>query len=89
MQITVENIKCSGCTSTIHKKLSAIFHTDNIQIDIERGTVSLDIDATQKPALVQALLKMGYPETNSVHGLRSATAKTKSFVSCAIGKMNK
>jgi hypothetical protein len=39
--------------------------------------------------VVKILLNLGYPETNSVHGFSSAKAKAKSFVSCAIGKMDK
>jgi copper chaperone len=31
---------------------------------------------------------MGYPESGSVEGMKAATAKAKSFVSCAIGKVS-
>jgi copper chaperone CopZ len=89
MQITVENIKCGGCAGSITKKLKAAFNTDAIEIDIENGVIEIDIDETQKNELTQVLLNLGYPEVDSVHGLKSAKAKAKSFVSCAIGTMEK
>jgi len=39
--------------------------------------------------LAKVLLDLGYPEIDSVEGFDSAKAKAKSFVSCAIGKMDK
>jgi copper chaperone CopZ len=89
MEITVENIKCGGCASTISKKLTSIFNTNKIDINIEQGIVSIDIDNSKKDELVQVLLGLGYPENNSVYGFNSAKAKAKSFVSCAIGKIDK
>ena len=89
MDIYVENIKCGGCAGTITKKLSAAFNTNNIDINIEQGLISIDIDESKKEKLVEILLGLGYPETNSVQGFDSAKAKAKSFVSCAIGKMDK
>ncbi len=89
MQITVDNIKCGGCAGSITKKLSAIFNTDEIDVNIEQGIVTIDLDDSKKEELIQVLLDLGYPETDSVHGFDSAKAKAKSFVSCAIGKMDK
>ena len=88
MEIAVENIKCGGCAGTITKKLSAAFETNNIDINIEQGLVTIDVDNAKRSEVVQVLLDLGYPETDSVHGLNSAKAKAKSFVSCAIGKMD-
>jgi copper chaperone len=31
---------------------------------------------------------MGYPETGSVEGLKAAAMKARSFVSCAIGRID-
>ncbi|MDC9726213.1 MAG: heavy-metal-associated domain-containing protein [Candidatus Thioglobus sp.] len=89
MEITVDNIKCGGCAGSITKKLSATFETDKIDINIEQGVVSIDLDESKRADLIQVLLDLGYPETDSVHGFDSAKAKAKSFVSCAIGKMDK
>jgi copper chaperone len=89
MEITVENIKCGGCVGSITKKLSAAFDTDKIDVNIEQGVISIDLDDSKRDELTKALLDLGYPETDSVQGFDSAKAKAKSFVSCAIGKMDK
>jgi copper chaperone CopZ len=88
MNITVENIKCGGCAGTITKKLISYFDTDNVDVNIEQGIISIDIDDAKREELAKVLLDLGYPETDSVHGFDSAKAKAKSFVSCAIGKMD-
>jgi copper chaperone CopZ len=89
MKITVENIKCGGCAGTISKKLNQAFNTNNVDINIEKGIITLaDINETQKDDVAKVLLNLGYPETDSVQGFNSAKAKAKSFVSCAIGKMD-
>ena len=89
MEITVDNIKCSGCAGSITKKLTTVFDTDKINVNIEQGIINIDLDDSKKNELVKVLLDLGYPETGSVHGFDSAKAKAKSFVSCAIGTMNK
>ena len=89
MEITVDNIKCSGCAGSITKKLTTVFDTDKINVNIEQGIINIDLDDSKKNELVKVLLDLGYPEINSVSGFDSAKAKAKSFVSCAIGTMNK
>lgn len=88
MQITVDNIKCGGCAGTITKKLNAEFNTDSSTVDIQQGVVSIDLDDDKRNELSKILLGLGYPEIDSVQGLSSVKAKAKSFVSCAIGKMD-
>ncbi|ABL02593.1 heavy metal transport/detoxification protein [Candidatus Ruthia magnifica str. Cm (Calyptogena magnifica)] len=88
MKIAVDNIKCGGCADTITKKLTTTFDTENIDINLEQGVINLDVDEVKKDEVVKVLLNLGYPEINSIYGFRSAKAKVKSFVSCAIGKMN-
>ena len=89
MNIIVENIKCGGCSGSITKKLTTAFDTENIEVNIEQGTITIDIDDTRRDEVTKVLLSLGYPETDSVEGFDSAKAKAKSFVSCAIGKMDK
>ncbi len=88
MNIAVENIKCGGCASTITKKLTEAFDTKTIKVDVEQGLINIDIEDSRREEVSQMLLSLGYPETDSVHGFDSAKAKAKSFVSCAIGKMD-
>ncbi|MBT3277456.1 heavy-metal-associated domain-containing protein [Candidatus Thioglobus sp.] len=88
MEITVDNIKCGGCAGSITKKLTATFGTDKINVNIEKGIININLDNSKKDELSKVLLDLGYPEIDSVHGFDSAKAKAKSFVSCAIGKMD-
>lgn len=89
MQIQVENIKCGGCTNSINKKLTKELNITSVQIDIEKGLIDLDITTEQKPKALELLLSMGYPEVGSVDGFDNIKAKAKSFISCAIGKIDK
>lgn len=93
IQVSVENIKCGGCANSIRKQLLALKGVESVEVDVEQGHVSVElaetVDAESFCTKVQAqLLKMGYPETGSVEGLKSAGAKAKSFVSCAVGRMS-
>ncbi len=86
--IEVENIKCGGCANTIKTKMEVIEGIHSVEVDIEAGKVSIDGDESLRNDYTAALAKMGYPEVGSVQGLESAGAKAKSFVSCAVGRMN-
>jgi len=81
--IAVENIKCSGCMNTIKTSLMKIDGVENLEIDLEKEIVSVG-GTVEKELLVQALSKMGYPEV----GHNDIIEKVKSYVSCAIGRMN-
>lgn len=91
--VSVENIKCGGCANSIRKQLLAIESVEDVNVDIEQGQVSIQgsdgvVTDELRLQVLQTLLKMGYPETGSVEGLKSAGAKAKSFVSCAVGRMS-
>lgn len=89
-EILVENIKCDGCANTIKTKLEALVHVNEVLIDVEKGSVTIDTeDSDSRDTLVTKLLELGYPEQDSVEGLSSVKAKAKSFVSCAIGRLDK
>jgi len=86
--ISVENIKCGGCANTITTRLNALDVIDSCEVDVERGIISINGDESSKEEVSQLLLKLGYPESGTAEGLKAATAKAKSFVSCAVGKMS-
>lgn len=86
--ISVENIKCGGCANTIMSKLDAMDVIDSCEVDIENGIVTIDGDAAHKEEVTKLLLSLGYPESGTAEGLKAAKAKAKSFVSCAVGRMN-
>lgn len=88
LSIQVENIKCGGCANSIKKGLMDEAGVSTVAIDVENGMVSIDGKNLDRDAIAAHLLKMGYPESGSVEGMKAATAKAKSFVSCAIGKVS-
>ena len=88
LSIQVENIKCGGCANSIKKGLMDEAGVSTVEIDVENGMVSIDGENLDRDAIAAHLLKMGYPESGSVVGMKAAAAKAKSFVSCAIGKVS-
>lgn len=95
IELQVENIKCSGCASSIRKGLLSDARIKDVNVDVEQGRISIEMsddsaaqDESLRSELAAALLKMGYPESGTAEGLRAAKAKAKSFVSCAIGRVD-
>lgn len=86
--VAVENIKCGGCANTIRSKLVEQQLAQRVEVDIEQGQVHVEGNPEWRDQVIAALVKMGYPEVGSVEGLKSAAAKAKSFVSCAIGRID-
>jgi copper chaperone len=86
--IDVENIKCGGCASSIRNKLSEDTRVLGVQVDIEAGRVLIDGEESARDDLIGALAQMGYPLVGSVAGLKAAASKAKSFVSCAVGRID-
>lgn len=88
-EVSVENIKCGGCANTIRTRLEKLDGIDSVTVDVESGRVTVAGDEDTRRSVIERLASLGYPETGSVEGIRSATAKAKSFVSCAVGRMEK
>ncbi len=89
IEINVENIKCGGCANSITQGLLADERIQSVSVDIENGIVAMDVDNEDvRESAIAQLLKMGYPETGSVDGLKAVKAKATSFVSCAVGRVN-
>ena len=92
VSVAVENIKCGGCANSIKQKLTTLEGVQGIEVDIEAGLVTFELDEQLNLNEILGLVKtklasMGYPEVGSVEGLKAAGAKAKSYVSCAVGKM--
>jgi copper chaperone len=85
----VVNVKCAGCARSIDKALRAVAHVQSVAVDIERGMVSVEANAGTREALRGELLRLGYPEAGSLEGLQALAARSKSFVSCAVGRFGK
>ena len=86
--IEVENIKCGGCANSIRNKLLDDARVSEVEVEIEAGQVRVEAAESARTDLTAALAKMGYPERGSVEGLQAAAAKAKSFVACAVGRMD-
>ena len=85
----VLNVKCGGCASTLRKSLKEEFGEVEINLDVMPRQIILDVKDNQKEALKLKLRSLGYPlSSDELSGLQKATTTAKSFVSCAIGKMN-
>lgn len=88
--LQVENVKCGGCASTLKKKLEPLFGEVEVNLEVQPRQITLEIDEEQMDALKTALHEIGYPLSSEHLGfVDSASTKMKSFVSCAVGRMDK
>ncbi len=84
--IYIQNLKCSGCANTITREILSIETIQNVAVNVEENSVTFDYGTDEKLHEVKEKLKsLGYPEDGEANSL---TAKAKSYVSCAIGKMS-
>lgn len=84
--IQVENLKCGGCASTIKKGLISLDGIESVDIEIESSEIT--IPSENEEVIVSAIKKlssMGYPQVGDPN---SVLKKAKSYISCAVGKMN-
>ena len=87
--LEVINVKCGGCAGTLTNKLEEQFGAVEVDLSVEPRKITVDIEDAQMDDLAIALKKLGYPLVTEEMGfVDGATAKAKSFVSCAVGKMN-
>jgi copper chaperone len=87
--ISVENIKCGGCAASIQNSLNKMIGITSVEVDIKGESVLITADHDVREQATKALRDMGYPEKGSVDGIQALGAKAKSFVSCAIGRVDK
>lgn len=85
--LQIQNLKCGGCVHTVSTKLSALENIENVLVDVDTDTVSFDFTSESDLEQVKKkLLALGYPAVGEANPL---SAKAKSFVSCAVGRMAK
>jgi copper chaperone len=87
--IEVDNIKCGGCAKTIQNSLLKMPNIQKVTVEIETGQITVEGDNLNQEEISEKLLALGYPKKGTVSGFNSLKAKGKSFVSCAIGRMDK
>lgn len=83
--IQIENLKCGGCSATIKKGLFAISGINEVNIDLEKSIVSILSDKDNLEEIKSKLSKLGYPEVGDKN---TVLHKAKSFVSCAVGRID-
>jgi copper chaperone CopZ len=85
----VENIKCGGCAKTVTTKLQKQFGEVIVNLEKTPREITLDIADKDIDALKQKMKSLGYPFSDEKLGtIDTIGTKAKSFVSCAIGKMD-
>lgn len=85
----VFNVKCGACASTLKSKLYKEFGEIEVNLDVLPRRITLEINEKEVTKLSKALRRLGYPfATEEMSFMDSTSANAKSFVSCAIGKMN-
>lgn len=84
-KINIENLKCGGCASTIVKGLIGIDGVENVKVNVENSIVSFISDNEKLIEVREKLSKLGYPEVGDKN---TVLHKAKSFVSCAVGRVN-
>lgn len=86
----VANISCGGCANTIRTALDIEGFT-SVRVDLlsDPRKVTADIQDDEQLELFKTVLrKHGYPLVDEkINFVNSAGLKAKSFVSCAVGKL--
>lgn len=83
--VIIENLKCGGCAATIKKGLLSLDNVVQVDVSVESSEVSYEASVDVSSAVREKLSKMGYPIAGDKNTLGH---KAKSFVSCAIGRMD-
>lgn len=85
----VKNVKCCGCSSTLKKDLLKEFGKVEVNLEVEPRKITLEMDGKNEESLKLKLRKLGYPlVTDELNTFSTVTTTAKSFVSCAIGKID-
>ncbi|WP_298541346.1 heavy metal-associated domain-containing protein [uncultured Aquimarina sp.] len=85
--VEIQNLKCSGCESTIAKKIHNLKGVKDVSVNTNDCTVSFKYDTDDGLETVQKeLTKLGYPLADDENNLGK---KARSYVSCAIGRIRK
>jgi len=85
----VINVKCGGCANTLKTALAEEFGKVEVNLDVEPRLITLDIEESAIPALRIKLKSLGYPMSDEdLSTIEGFSTTAKSFVSCAVGKMN-
>ncbi|MFZ9658973.1 MAG: heavy-metal-associated domain-containing protein [Arcobacteraceae bacterium] len=83
------NVKCGGCANTLKKELFAEFGEINVNLEVMPRQITINIEENQINSLKIKLKSLGYPfVSDELNTIEKITTTAKSFISCAIGKMD-
>jgi copper chaperone CopZ len=84
----VLNVKCNGCATTLKNKLKEEFGEVEVNLNATPRTITLDMNNKDEYKLREKLKQLGYPMSDeNLSTFDNVLTKGKSFVSCAIGKV--
>lgn len=87
--LQVENVKCGGCANTLKKALVEDFGEVEVNLETMPREITIEIEDSRMEALKLKLRSIGYPlSDDELSTMENIGAKAKSFVSCAIGKID-
>jgi copper chaperone len=87
--IKVDNLKCGGCAHTIEKNLLEIENIQNVIVKPDEGEVIIEHNGLKEMyEAKEKLSQLGYPEEGTTKGLDAMTKNLRSYVSCAVGKLD-
>jgi len=85
----VKNVKCGGCANTLKKSLLEEFGEVFVDLEVEPRKITLEMNGKEEENLKLKLRKLGYPLlSDELSAFSTVSTTAKSFVSCAIGKMD-
>jgi len=88
LKVQVENLKCGGCASTIKNGIREIKGVNEVLVNPEEQWVEIKHEkGIDLNAILEKLKVMGYPKTGTTEGLEKFGRNLKSYVSCAIGRI--
>ncbi len=84
----VENVKCGGCANTLKKALLEDFGEVEVNLETMPRQIIIEAEEVDEEKLKSKLRSIGYPlSSDELSTFQNVNAKAKSFISCAIGKM--
>ena len=85
----VLNVKCGGCANTLRKALKEEFGEVEVNLMVDPREITLEINDEQIDKLRATLKSIGYPLADeNLNTIEKISTTAKSFVSCAIGKID-
>ena len=88
--LEVLNVKCGGCAGTLKKALREEFGEVEVNLEVMPRQITLEVKEEDMVSLGAKLKQLGYPlASEELNTIEKISTTAKSFVSCAIGKMEK